>query len=382
MAHNFRNLIGLSIGSGREGVDAALVRIDGVGLGMRPRVIKAQRLPFPPDLRDGLFQNPKLVRQRAVGDALNQAARRFSGEDAFAIGLLTPAGGPFATAAEAVADQSGLTLLAGFAARDIAAGGAGRPITAAADALLFQNPQRSRLLIHLGSTATLCCVKANSKLTDTIAFDAGPCGRFLDALVHRCTREKERCDLGGTRAVQGRASVELLERWRRERYFEKPPPKHYGPDLDEAFMTQAVEDARGLNLSLNDLLCTANHFIAAVIHDAANRFVPPGPREIGLSGGGVRNGFLRQIVAAKFPEESISLTDDFGVPSLARNAAAAAILAALTLDGVTGNLPLLTGAGGGRLIGRIVPGDPKNWAVVSAWAAEQLSDYLQFAKAA
>jgi anhydro-N-acetylmuramic acid kinase len=49
---------------------------------------------------------------------------------------------------------------------------------------------------------------------------------------------------------------------------------------------------------------------------------------------------------------------------------------------VTGNLPLLTGAAGGRLVGRFIPGDPRNWALVTAWSAEQLFDYLQYTRAA
>jgi anhydro-N-acetylmuramic acid kinase len=77
---------------------------------------------------------------------------------------------------------------------------------------------------------------------------------------------------------------------------------------------------------------------------------PDAPRRVLLSGGGVRNGFLWQLVAKQFGG-AVERTDAAGVPALARNAAGAAVLAALLCDGVPGNLPLLTGATGGRLLG-------------------------------
>ena len=67
---------------------------------------------------------------------------------------------------------------------------------------------------------------------------------------------------------------------------------------------------------------------------------------------------------------------------MARNAAAAGVLAALTCDGVAGNLPVLTGAAGGRLIGHIVPGDARNWARCAAWIADQTGDYPRVNRAA
>ncbi len=74
--------------------------------------------------------------------------------------------------------------------------------------------------------------------------------------------------------------------------------------------------------------------------------------------------------------------DDAGVPALARNAAGAAVLAALTCDGVPGNLPVWTGAAGGRLIGHFAPGDGRNWARLLAWAADQAADAPRVARAA
>ena len=100
-----------------------------------------------------------------------------------------------------------------------------------------------------------------------------------------------------------------------------------------------------------------------------------------LTGGGVRNGFLWQLVAQQFGG-SVERADVTGVPAQARNACAAAVLAALTCDGVSGNLPVLTGASGGRLLGHITPGDNRNWARCAAWLADQTGDYPRANRAA
>ena len=67
----------------------------------------------------------------------------------------------------------------------------------------------------------------------------------------------------------------------------------------------------------------------------------------------------------------MSRTDDVGIPAEARKAAAYGVLAALTLDGVPGNVPGATGAAGSRLLGSLTPGSSANWARCLQWMARQ-----------
>ena len=48
------------------------------------------------------------------------------------------------------------------------------------------------------------------------------------------------------------------------------------------------------------------------------------------------------------------------------------LLAVLTVDGVSGNVPSATGAAGPRLLGSLTPGSSANWARCLAWMAAQL----------
>ena len=53
--------------------------------------------------------------------------------------------------------------------------------------------------------------------------------------------------------------------------------------------------------------------------------------------------------------------DTLGIPAHGRKATSFGMLAALTLDGVAGNLPSVTGAAGSRLLGSLTPGSSANW---------------------
>jgi anhydro-N-acetylmuramic acid kinase len=392
-----RYLIGLSVGSGLEAADAVLVRAGAGGLDLAPAVAASARVAFPPAVRDQIrasAASPDLTRH--VAETAVHAARQVlsragvSPRDTFAAGLLDPArpavepGIPWPEVADRVAEQTGLTALHGFRHRDRAAGGSGYPITAAADCLLFRSPDRPRLLVHLGAVTSLLLLPAGAKVSAAVGFEAGPGNQLLDAIVYHGTRGKESCDPGGKKAVQGRCLEPLLARWLEHPHLTRTPPKAVHPEaFGRGFLLASFDAARQLSAGLPDVLCTATHLAARALGDAARRWLPPtaGPRQILVTGGGARNGFLWQLVAQLFPE-GIARSDEAGVTPLARNAAAAAVLAALACDGVAANLSVLTGALGGRVLGHFAPGDDRNWAKVAAWVADQIGEYPRANRAA
>ena len=398
-----RTVIGLSISSGLEGVDAAAVRADGIGLELTPTLAASVRVAFPPTVRDTiraaspgspLPHLPEFVRN--VADTAIHAARQvltragISPRDTFAAAFLDPTR-PFAELtsalpeiADRVAEQTGLTVIHGLRHRDRAAGGSGQLITAAADYLIFRHQEKPRLVIHLGSAASLFFVLPGSKVSSVVGFEAAPGNQLLDALLYHGTRGKETIDAGGKKAVQGRCLEPLLNRWLEHPHITRIPPKSvHAEAFGRSFLLAAFDAARQLGAGLPDLLCTATHLVAKVLGEAARAWLPSGSaRQIFATGGGVRNGFLWQLVSQQFAGEVVSRSEEAGVPALARNAAGAAVLAMLATDGVAGNLPLLTGATGNRLLGHFTPGDGRNWAKVAAWVADQTGEYPRTNRAA
>jgi anhydro-N-acetylmuramic acid kinase len=378
-----RILIGVSVGSALQGVDAALVRVSGIGLDTSPHVEKTIRTPFPPTT--DVPRNIAEATTHAIRTVAVQA--NVSPRDVFALGLLAPAHNetaiPWGDIADRVAEQTGLTVIHAFRARDIAAGGSGQPIAAAADHLLFRDTCESRLLVHLGAVTSVLLLPAEGKISGALGFEAGPGNLLLDSLVKHGTRGRETIDFGGKKAVQGCCLDALLKHWREHPYLTRRPPKAVHPEaFGKGFIAAAFEDARRLGAGLPDLLCTATHLVASSVADAVKRWLPPGTPRVLLSGGGVRNGFLLSLVTRQFEGQAVAKLDEVGVSALGRVAAGAAVLATLACDGVTGSLPLLTGAMGGRLLGQFVPGEARNWSRVATWLADQASNTTRAAHAA
>src|SRR5205823_484662 len=105
--------------------------------------------------------------------------------------------------------------------------------------------------------------------------------------------------------VQGKCLEPLLHEWLGHPYLARRPPKALPRQLfGEAFAAEAVLRTRQLGGTMHDLLCTATHFVARAIGTALKRFLPPTPAidRILLSGGGVRNGLLWNLLRQQFPQ--------------------------------------------------------------------------------
>jgi anhydro-N-acetylmuramic acid kinase len=394
-----RWVIGLASGSSAQGVDAALLEIEGAGLELRVRPHQALHQAYGRELRDligrvsapaGADTKQVSLLHRLLGETFAAAARHVADRASFSLQRLQCVGCPGHTVwhdpdgrfpstlglgmAAIVAERTGVTTVSDFRSRDVAAGGQGVPLTALVDYLLLRDPRESRLLLHLGGLARVVYLPAGARPQDVIGFEAGPCNRLLDEFMRRLTGGREPFDAGGKHAVQGRCIEPLLERWLAHPYTARRPPKSLPRHLFGAdFIQQAVQQSQQMGYSLHDLLCTATHFVARGLAEALRRFVPEGPipRRILVSGGGVRNGLLWHLLEQELGDAALERTDCLGVSADARKALSFGVLAALTVDGLPGNVPAATGAAGSRVLGSLTPGSSANWARCLAWMAAQ-----------
>jgi anhydro-N-acetylmuramic acid kinase len=391
-----RWIIGLASGCSADGVDAALLELDGVGLAARLRQAHGLHQPFAGELRELIRRvssgEPCEVRQvsrlhRLLGETFAAAARAVADHTALSLQKVQCIGCPGHTVWHepegrfpstlglgmpgVVAERCGVTTVSDFRTRDLAAGGQGVPVTALTDQVLFHHPRENRVLLHLGGLARLVYLPAGGRLHEVLGFEAGPCNVLLDALMHHLTGGRASYDPGGKHAVQGKCIEPLLEGWLAHPYLQRRPPKSLPRHLfADAFAAAAVQQVRQHGGGLHDLLCTATHFVARGSSAALKRFLPPADRVL-LSGGGVRNGLLWHLLAQQLPGTPLTRTDEFGVPANLRKALSFGVLAALTLDGVPGSVPSATGAAGSRLLGSLTPGASANWARCLSWMAAQ-----------
>lgn len=392
-----RWIIGLASGASGEGVDAALLALQGGGLDVRVAHLHGLHQPFPADLRDRVRQvatatacDPREISQlhRLLGETFAAAARAAADVAGLPLPRVLCLGlggctvghdpeGRFPAVIElgmapVVAERCGVTVVSDLRSRDLAAGGQGAPLAALPDYLLFRHPDQGRLLLHLGGLARLVYLPPGCRVGEVVGFEAAPCNLLLNTLVRHLTSGREAFDTGGKYAVQGRCVEPLLQEWLAHPALQRRPPRCLPRHtFGEEFALSAIERSREHGASLHDLLCTATHFVARGITGALRRFLPAARIDrVLLTGGGVRNGFLWHLLEQQLAGHVLARTDEVGIPAELRQPSAYGLLAALTLDGVPGNVPGVTGASGGRLLGSLTPGAAGNWARCLAWMAQ------------
>ncbi len=81
-------------------------------------------------------------------------------------------------------ELSGITVVADFRSRDIAAGGQGAPLVPAFHKVLFSHPQVHRAIVNIGGISNITDLPPNGEVT---GFDCGPGNIMMDAWCLRHT---------------------------------------------------------------------------------------------------------------------------------------------------------------------------------------------------
>ena len=256
-----------------------------------------------------------------------------------------------------IAERLGVTTVADFRPRDIAAGGQGAPLASWGDALLFGDNQLSRAVQNIGGIANVTWVPPGAQWEAMLAFDTGPGNALIDHAAWRLTGGMQRFDVDGSMAAVGRVDDALLAELLGQPYFPLQPPKSTGRELFGAQFADSFID-RGLarGLAASDILATMTAFTAHSIADQYRRFLPGRPDEVVVGGGGSRNPVLMRLLSQLLDPAQIRLHEDFGLSSLGREAVYFALMGHEALHGRPNTVPSCTGATHAVVMGKIVPG--------------------------
>lgn len=246
-----------------------------------------------------------------------------------------------------LAELAGMTVIADFRSRDIAAGGQGAPLVPAFHQAVFSHPEIHRVIVNIGGISNLTNLPPGGTVS---GFDCGPGNLLLDAWCERHTGK--RYDSNGDWGATGNLIETLLNQCLQNPFLSEPPPKSTGR---EAFNIEWLEQLlRGENHPPEDVQYTLTELTAKTIADAIMQYCP-GAREVYLCGGGAHNQLLHRIIASHLPGLHLAGTDDLGIPADWVEAVAFAWLAKQCMEGKPGNLPAVTGARGPRILGAIYP---------------------------
>ena len=369
------HFVGLISGTSMDAVDAVLVDLPVEGA---PRCIAALSHPIPPELHARLkkLADPQC---HAGLDELGEAdvlTGELFAEAALAVirdGGLEPgqvqaigshgqtvrhrpqANPPFTLQIgnpQRIAQRTGVTTVADFRQRDMAAGGQGAPLVPAFHRAIFWTRDEDRVVVNIGGIANITYLPANGPVT---GFDTGPGNTLMDLWIRR--HQDRPFDKAGQWARQGQVAETLLNSLLSEPYLGEAPPKSTGPEYFSAlWLDQRL--ARYKQISHADVQRTLLEYTAQSIADAIHRHARNSAQVL-ICGGGARNDYLTERLALLMPERRVSDTGAFGVEPDWVEAMAFAWLARETLAGRPGNVREVTGAREDVILGGIFPGRDK-----------------------
>ena len=374
---------GVMSGTSADGVDVAFVRLRGLGSYLHLELLGHHHLDYPKPLRQAVLAamnagktsvaelsrlNFRLGEFYAEAVRLAQKKTRTRlldlvgchGQTIYHQGETSPYLGKKITCTwqtgegSVVAARLRVPVVSDFRPADIAAGGKGAPLVPLLDYAIFHDKNMGRIVQNIGGIANLTAMAAGAKPHDVMAFDTGPGNMVIDQLMQILFGRPY--DRDGAVAHKGAVIEPVLEELLRAPFFRQKPPKtagreEFGREYTKAFLRRCGRAAKA------DMIATATALTARSIAAAVERFALPGGkyRQLVVSGGGTKNETLMKMLKAEIAGMGLRLryTDDYGIPSQAKEAVAFALLAYQTWHRQPGNVPSATGADKPVVLGKI-----------------------------
>jgi len=364
-------------GTSLDGIDAVLARFDQDG---RPTLLARAATQFPPALQAELLAlnqsgSDELERAALAANSLAdlyahvvQEVLRKAGVTPKQVSALGAHGQTVRhrpdlgftiqlNAPARLAERTGISVIADFRSRDVAAGGQGAPLVPIFHAGIFPAPH-TRVILNLGGIANITILRPHQP---PIGFDTGPANVLMDMW---CMRHTGRTfDQDGAWGAGGQADSALLAAMLdSEPWFALPAPKSTGRDLFNrdwletklsAFQTGAGQTAVDNNTLAQNVQATLRRLTAETVARAVQTYAADA-KEILVCGGGARNTALMAELQGTLACD-VRTTDSEGIGTQDVEALAFAWLAWAHQQGIPAGNPAVTGAKGMRILGACWP---------------------------
>ncbi len=351
-----RTVVGLMSGTSMDGIDAALLRTDGIA---RVEPLAFVTIPYEDGFRAGLRgclggQGPVEAVERALTDAHADAVRRLldsAGVPPAAVDLIGFHGHTIHHAPEQrrtwqigdgarLAAATGIAVVDDFRSADVAAGGQGAPLVPLFHRALADALPRPLGILNIGGVANVSWIGADGSV---VACDTGPGNALVDDWVLR--HGGGRYDEGGALAASGVVDAAALAALLAHPYFDRPAPKSLDRD--------AFDPAPVSGLSVAGGAATLTAFTAASVARVVPHLPAP-PLAWLVCGGGRRNATLMGLLAERLGVP-VAAVESVGWDGDALEAQAFGYLAVRSRLGLPLSVPATTGVPAPMTGGRFHP---------------------------
>ena len=250
--------------------------------------------------------------------------------------------------ANIIAEKTGITTIADFRRRDMAAGGQGAPLVPAFHEKIFRNNQKNRVILNLGGIANITILPSDKNKAVT-GFDTGPSNTLMNHWIQQ--QQNKSYDEGGQWASTGKINQDFLDELLNDDYFKLTPPKSTGTEyFNPSWLTAKL--SMFPFIAAEDVQASLCAFAATTIKDAIKLYASKA-EEIIICGGGVHNHFLLEQLRQLLPNIKINSSVEHGLDPDYIEATAFAWLAKQTMEHKPGNLPDVTGANRPVILGGV-----------------------------
>ncbi|WP_195986873.1 anhydro-N-acetylmuramic acid kinase AnmK [Clostridium sp. D53t1_180928_C8] len=374
--------VGLMSGTSLDGIDAALVKINGVGKNTKLELIKFITISIPSDIKDEIkkacseqdssvdlicslnfklgylfAEATKKVCDNAHIDLERLAFIASHGQtiyhlpknrDSF-ISSTLQIGEP-----AVIAYETGIKVISNFRVMDMASGGEGAPLVPYSEYILYGSEKENVALQNIGGIGNVTVIPKDGDINSIFAFDTGPGNMIIDELCQRLF--KLNYDNDGKIAATGEIQNDMLDNLMSHSYIKLLPPKTTGrEDFGQQFVEELLKKYK--NKKPEDILATVTMFTAKSIAENYKNFVMDKIQldKIIIGGGGAHNKTLLEYLRYELPNINIVTQDEIGLSSDAKEAIAFVILGNETLHNNFSNVPSATGAREKVILGNITP---------------------------
>ena len=250
-----------------------------------------------------------------------------------------------------LAELTQIHVISDFRSRDVAGGGQGAPLVPAFHAAQFMSDLPIAVL-NLGGIGNLTLLQPNQSI---LGFDTGPANVLLNDWITKQLQVP--FDENGSWAQSGQVLPDVLQSMMKEAFFYAPIPKSTGRDLFHlAWLGQHLPVA--FSSKPEDVQATLVELTAKSIALQLHQYLP-NCAELIVCGGGVQNQYLLARIEKHcldlMPEMQLNSSSKYLIDPQTVEAMAFAWFAWCFTEGLSANLPSVTGAKGPRILGAFYP---------------------------
>lgn len=352
-----RTIVGLMSGTSLDGLDIALCRCAGNGLGTKIEVLEFVTIPYDSPFKNdvkSIFSKREIDLQKVCllnaligdkhGDLIMQALNGWNvkPED---VDLIASHGQTIYHAPKSlhglpgysnatlqigdgdhIAVKTGIITISDFRQKHVAAGGEGAPLALYGDYLLFSKQGENRIMLNMGGISNFTFLPADLNNDNLFSTDVGPGNTLIDQYVqkHLGLAFDKNAELASTGVVNETLLDELLT----FSFLSLPFPKTTGPELfNLGFLENAQNVTSNLEMKHEDVLATLCMFTSQVIANAVNNHLSDTQLSMYTSGGGMHNPLIMKNLKELLPAIRFFSTADLNINPDAKEAVLFALLA-------------------------------------------------------